>query len=172
MVESMIMTEYVARVDDYDNVVEIVTRAVAGKYGYNVRIAAVLVFNDKNEILLQKVSLKKKKDAGKWSYSAAGHVDAGEDYPTAALRELKEELGIDGKIEDYIGLSRTIDPITKQKKSFHRVYKVKHNGPFIFDKEEAEEIQFFSIEKLAIMTKTHPEKFKLNLLEILSIIGI
>ena len=118
------MTEYVARVDDYDNVIETVTREDASKYGYNVRIAAVLVFNENNEILLQKVSTKKKKDAGKWSYSAAGHVNAGEDYPMAALRELKEELGIDGEIEDYIGLSRTIDPITKQKKSFHRAYKV------------------------------------------------
>ncbi len=54
------MTEYVARVDDYDNVIEIVTREEAGKNGYNVRIAAVLVFNDLGEILLQKVSSKKK----------------------------------------------------------------------------------------------------------------
>ena len=166
------MTEYIARVDDYDNVIEIVTREDAGKYGYNVRIAAVLVFNDNNEILLQKVSSKKKKDAGKWSYSAAGHVDAGEDYPTAALRELKEELGIDGEIEDYIGLSRTVDPITRQKKSFHRAYKVIHNGPFDFDKNEADEIKFFSLEKLSALTKTHPEQFKANLLEILSIMGI
>ena len=166
------MAEYVARVDDYDNIIEIVTREDAGKYGYNVRIAAVLVFNDNNEILLPKVSSKKKKDAGKWSYSAAGHVDAGEDYPTAALRELKEELGIDGEIEDYIGLSRTVDPITKQKKSFHRAYKVIHNGPFHFDKDEADEIKFFSLENLSALTKTHPEQFKANLLEILSIMGI
>lgn len=166
------MTEYVARVDDYDNVIETVTREDASKYGYNVRIAAVLVFNENNEILLQKVSTKKKKDAGKWSYSAAGHVDAGEDYPMAALRELKEELGIDGEIEDYIGLSRTIDPITKQKKSFHRAYKVIHNGPFDFDKDEADEIKFFSLKTLSDMIRTHPEQFKANLIEILSIMGI
>ena len=55
-----------------------------------MRIAVVLVFNTKGEIILQQVAFTKKKDAGKWSYSAAGHVDAGEDYPTAALRELKE----------------------------------------------------------------------------------
>ena len=30
------MAEYVARVDDYDNIIEIVTREDAGKYGYNV----------------------------------------------------------------------------------------------------------------------------------------
>ena len=172
LTEGIEMTEYVARVDDYDNVIEVVTREEAGKNGYNVRIAAVLVFNDLGEILLQKVSSKKKKDAGKWSYSAAGHVDAGEDYPTAALRELKEELGIDGEIEDYIGLSRTIDPVTKQKKSFHRAYKVIHNGPFDFDRKEADEIRFFSIPKLSSMIKAHPEMFKANLIDILSIMGI
>ncbi len=115
---------------------------------------------------------KKKKDAGKWSYSAAGHVDAGEDYPVAALRELKEELGIDGEIEDYIGLSRTIDPITKQKKSFHRAYKVIHNGPFDFDRKEADEIRFFSPKELSSMIKAHPEIFKANLIEILSLMKI
>lgn len=166
------MTEYVASVDDYDNVLEVVTRTEASKNNCNVRIAAVLVFNENNEILLQKVSAKKKKDAGKWSYSAAGHVDAGEDYPTAALRELKEELGIDGEIEEYIGLSRTVDPITKQKKSFHRAYKVVHNGPFVFDEDEADEIQFFTIEKITQMIRSDPNQFKANLIEILSILGI
>ena len=166
------MTEYVASVDDYDNILKIVNREEAHKNNYNVRIAAVLVFNGNNDILLQKVSAKKNKDAGKWSYSAAGHVDAGEDYPTAALRELKEELGIDAEIEEYIGLSRTIDPTTKKKKSFHRAYKVIHNGPFVLDKNEADEVRFFSIENLSSMTKSHPECFKANLLEILSIMGI
>lgn len=113
------MSELVASVDDFDQVIEIVPRKVANEKGYNVRIAAVLVFNSKGEIILQKISKNKKKDAGKWNYSAAGHVLAGEDYPTAALRELEEELGIKGEIEDYIGLSRTIDPVTNQKKSFH-----------------------------------------------------
>lgn len=162
------MTEYVARVDDNDNVIETVTREEADKYGYNVRIAAVLVFNDNNEILLQKVSKNKKKDAGKWSYSAAGHVEAGEDYRSAAKRELKEELGIEAEIKDCIGLSRTVDTVTKQKKSFHRVYKVINNGPFDFDRDEAEEIKFFPLEELFSEIKTHPGLFKANLLEILS----
>jgi 8-oxo-dGTP pyrophosphatase MutT (NUDIX family) len=30
-----------------------------------------------------------------WNTSAAGHVDAGEDYESCAIREVKEELGID-----------------------------------------------------------------------------
>lgn len=166
------MDELVARIDDFDQVMEIVPRKLANEKGYNVRIAAVLVFNSKGKIVLQKVSQNKKKDAGKWSYSAAGHVNASEDYPTAALRELEEELGIKGEIEDYIGLSRTVDPITKQKRSFHRAYKVIHDGPYIFDQAEAECIRAFSVEELAEMVRNHPENFKQNLLDILAILGI
>ena len=166
------MDELVARVDDFDQVIEIVPRKLANEKGYNVRIAAVLVFNSKGEIVLQKVSQNKKKDTGKWSYSAAGHVDANEDYLTAALRELEEELGIKGEIEDYIGLSRTVDPVTKKKRSFHRAYKVVHDGPYVFDKTEAECIHAFSVEELTEMIRNHPESFKQNLLDILAILGI
>lgn len=166
------MTELVEFVDDFDNVPGVTSRKEAHTKGYNVRIAAVLVFNTKGEIILQQVASTKKKDAGKWSYSAAGHVGVGEDYPTAALRELKEELGIEAEIEKYIGLSRSIDPITQQKKAFHRAYKVIHNGPYIYDKTEADAIQAFSPETLINMIKAHPENFKQNLLDILGLMGI
>ena len=37
---------------------------------------------------------------GKITSSAGGHVDEGENYKTAALRELKEELGISTPLRD------------------------------------------------------------------------
>jgi 16S rRNA (adenine1518-N6/adenine1519-N6)-dimethyltransferase len=46
-----------------------------------------------DRILLQKRGLLKDKAPGKWDSSAAGHLDAGEDYLTAAQREIVEELG-------------------------------------------------------------------------------
>ena len=166
------MVEMVEYVDDYDRVIGITTRAEANQKGYNVRIAAVLIFNSKNEIVLQRVSHLKKKDALKWSYSAAGHVDPGEEYPQAALRELKEEMGVEGEIESHIGLSRTVDPMTKKQKSFHRVYKVKHDGPFTYDPNEVESIQAFPIDQLVKMVRENPNQFKQNLLDIFKILGI
>ena len=47
------------------------------------------------EILLQKRSSTKESFPGCLDVSAAGHVGAGEEYLTSAVRELKEELGID-----------------------------------------------------------------------------
>ena len=39
-------------------------------------------------------------NAGKWDFSAAGHVDLGESFAEAAVRELREELGVEAIEED------------------------------------------------------------------------
>ena len=52
------------------------------------------------DILVQKRSPKKDTFADLWEISVAGHVRSGEDNIKAALRELKEELGIKTKSED------------------------------------------------------------------------
>ena len=53
--------------------------------------------NDKSgyDLLLQKRSECKDSNPGCWDISSAGHVEAGHGYLESAVRELKEELGID-----------------------------------------------------------------------------
>ena len=58
------------------------------------REAAIVVVNDKGQVLLQQRSLSKKNDPGEWKLTAAGHVRAGEDPAVAVRREVFEELGI------------------------------------------------------------------------------
>lgn len=64
------------------------------------RIAVVVVTDAQNRILLQQRSEDKMKDPGKWDITAAGHVDAGEDAKTTAVRELAEETGMTVKMKD------------------------------------------------------------------------
>lgn len=54
---------------------------------------AVLIENEKGEYLIQKRASTKKQGPNKWGLTA-GHVDAGESYEEAMIREIKEELGI------------------------------------------------------------------------------
>ncbi len=56
------------------------------------------------EILLQKRSDDKDSFPGCYDISAAGHLPAGEDYLTGALRELEEELGIKAEKTDLIDI--------------------------------------------------------------------
>lgn len=68
------------------------------------------------QLLLQKRSDNKDSHPGKLDISSAGHIPAGTGYETSAVRELKEELGIDAKEEElhYCGKRRK-----EYKKKFH-----------------------------------------------------
>jgi len=57
------------------------------------RAVHVLVHDSNGHLFLQRRSLAKDTFPGCWDSACSGHVDAGEDYPVAARRELGEELG-------------------------------------------------------------------------------
>src|SRR3989344_2960907 len=65
------------------------------KKGYWHRTIHVWFLNSRRQLLLQHRSASLKNYPGLWCGSANGHIDQGEDAETAALREIKEELGID-----------------------------------------------------------------------------
>ena len=54
------------------------------------------VFNNKNELFLQKRPLTKDIQPGKWDTAVGGHISLNEDIETALKREANEELGISG----------------------------------------------------------------------------
>ena len=58
--------------------------------------------NEKKEILLQKRCMEKDSFPGHWDISSAGHIPAGFEFKESAVRELKEELGIDLSEDDLI----------------------------------------------------------------------
>lgn len=66
--------------------------------------------NDKSgyDLLLQKRSKYKDSNPGCWDISSAGHIESGHGHLESALRELKEELGIDAGPEQLckIGMRR------------------------------------------------------------------
>lgn len=69
------------------------------------RSVHILVFNSRGDLFLQKRVMTKDQNPGYWDSSAAGHVNAGEDYSTCAHRELLEELGIKGELKFFTKFS-------------------------------------------------------------------
>ena len=59
------------------------------------RAVHILIFNPAGEVFLQLRSRSKDRHPLTWDSSAAGHVNAGEEYDQTASRELLEELGIE-----------------------------------------------------------------------------
>lgn len=54
------------------------------------------------QVLLQKRSLIKDSFPGCYDISSAGHIPAGVDFIPSALRELKEELGLEAQAEELV----------------------------------------------------------------------
>src|ERR1044071_4422509 len=71
------------------------TRREVHRRGLKHRAVHVLVFNSRGEIFLQKRSMAKDCFPGAWDSSASGHLDCGEEYDACAVREVREELGIE-----------------------------------------------------------------------------
>jgi isopentenyldiphosphate isomerase len=81
-------------VDTDDRVIGVARRAQVHARGLRHRAVHILVLNREDKVFLQKRSKAKDSHPGKWDSSASGHLDSGEAYAAAAIRELHEELGI------------------------------------------------------------------------------
>lgn len=57
------------------------------------RAVAVLLFDSRGRLLIQRRAPAKRWHPGLWTLSATGHVRSGETYEAAAAREAKEEVG-------------------------------------------------------------------------------
>lgn len=83
---------------------EVEERRVVHAKGYWHRTSHVWIIRNNEQsgfdILLQKRSSDKDSFPGCYDISSAGHIPTGSNYITSALRELKEELGIDGEEEE------------------------------------------------------------------------
>ena len=88
------MHELLDIVDSDDAVLGRATRSEIHRTGRMHRAVHMMVSNSSGEVFLQKRSASKDTNPNCWDSSAAGHVDSGEHYLTAAVREIEEELGV------------------------------------------------------------------------------
>jgi 16S rRNA (adenine1518-N6/adenine1519-N6)-dimethyltransferase len=82
-------------VDQRDTVVGRAFRREIHRRGLLHRAIHIFWLRGDGQLCLQRRSYAKDNCPGLLSSSCAGHVDSGEDYLTAAVRELREELGVD-----------------------------------------------------------------------------
>lgn len=150
-------------VDADDNVVGSEERDIVRERGLIHRIVRVFVVNAEGKVLLQKRSDQLKDNPGKWDQSAGGHVDANEDYITAAKRETAEELGI--QISDLRSLGkfyieRPAPGGTVRR--FQTVFVGTWDGPVDYDKSEVADVAWFSVKEVDDWLARSPDDFTRN----------
>lgn len=106
------------------------------------------VVNRDGAILLQKRSLDKLIQPGKWDTAVGGHVDDGEDIPSALVREAGEELGL----KDFrsVQVDRYVFESSVEKELVYSFLTLTESvaADFNFSLDEIIEVKFFSQDEI------------------------
>ena len=119
------------------------------------RAVHILVFNPAGEVFLQMRSRWKDRHPMAWDSSAAGHVNAGEDYDQTASRELREELGIKTPLQRVAKLPAS----ERTGYEFICLYQGSHDGELRPNPSEIEAGRFFPPPIIDAWTKARPQEF-------------
>jgi isopentenyldiphosphate isomerase len=150
-------TEWFDVVNERDEVIGRAPREEVHGRGLRHRAVHVLVFNTRGQVFLQKRSQRKDREPGMWDSSASGHVDAGEEYDMAAVRELEEELGVRPAPPPERWFKLPACPETDQE--FVWVYRLRHEGPFVWPAEEIEDGAWFDPGAISRWIRQQPGVF-------------
>lgn len=135
-------------VDDSGKIIGQATRRQChGNPALRHRSVHVVVFDRIWRVLLQKRSASKDVQPGKWDSAVGGHLMVGEDYETAARREMSEELGVDTAtlpLKWLFDMSISNEIESESVKTFGVV----HEGPFAPKADEIDEIRFWTEDEL------------------------
>ena len=134
-------------------------QSIRSKVGHEKIILAFAggcISNHKGEVLLQR-----RGDTNKWGFPG-GAIELGETPQMAAIREAKEETGLDVKVGRIIGVYTDLD-ITyssgDQAQSIVIAYELIEVGGELFcDQKETTELRYFSKEnKPQLFAKSHDD---------------
>lgn len=102
--------------------------------------------------------------------SVGGHVDAGEDYLTAAKRETQEEIGVKDIDLRPLGKYRRHDMFEwRHLNRFYKVYRatLPAETGFVPHPREVKELRWSTRPELRKLAIQHPNKCTANLVEII-----
>ncbi|MFT4639354.1 MAG: 16S rRNA (adenine1518-N6/adenine1519-N6)-dimethyltransferase [Verrucomicrobiales bacterium] len=143
-------------VDEADQVVRQATRRDVHANGWLHRAIHVFAFNKNGELFLQKRSHLKDVHPSTWDSSAAGHLDAGESYESAVVRELEEELGIEESPPEYVA---TLPPSDATGWEHVKLYRVQASKRLRYPYSEIETGGFFDLEMIEHWIARRPQDF-------------
>ena len=123
-----------------------------------LRFINIIISTSENKIIVPKRSGNRRIFPNCYDFSVGGHVNSGEDYETAAYRELKEELNIEDVELEEIGY---FNPYKSNMNTFFKLYGLKYDKEIIdYDKDGITDIYYFTIEEIEKLLKKEPNHFK------------
>ena len=137
------------------------------------RAFSVFLFNRGGRMLITKRSAKKDTWPGFWSNACCSHPRDGESTEDAALRRIKEELGISAELRFLFAFEYRADyDATWGEHELDHVFVGQYDGPLDPDRDEVEDTEFIDVKDLKQAVRGRPERytpwFKISLDRVLS----
>jgi isopentenyldiphosphate isomerase len=145
-------------VDENDTVTGQEMRSVVHQRGLWHRGVHVLLFTADKKLLVQKRSADRVQAPSLLDCSVSEHVKAGEGYSEAAVRGLKEELGLEGiDLEPLLKFKMNYGPDDNEISQLYR--GTVDPAGVRFDPVEIERIDFYSLGELGALLEKEDHKF-------------
>ena len=167
------MEEEVILVDINDNQIGTAEKLEAHKKGFLHRAFSICIFNDQNQLLLQKRAAGKYHCPNLWSNSCCSHPRPNETLEKATCRRLQEEMGFDTSLhkKGHILYKAKLDNALIEHE-FDHIFIGRFNKKICYNQEEVQRIQWVSLEDLQKDMQVHPDIYTpwldLILLELLT----
>ena len=152
--------EKVILVNEFDEAIGEMEKMEAHEKGILHRAFSVFIFNDKNELLLQKRASSKYHSGGLWSNSCCSHPRSGEHVVDAGVRRLTEELGFSVPLTSsfsFIYEAKLENDLIEHE--LDHVLIGRYSDEPIMNPEEVEDWKYMSLSDLDSDMKQHPELY-------------
>ena len=154
------MEQQVILVDEQDIAVGSMEKMEAHEKALLHRAFSVFIFNNKNQMLLQRRALHKYHSGGLWTNACCSHPMPGETTDAGANRRLSEELGFTTPLEKMFTFTyRTEFGNGLTENEIDHVYTGNYNGEINLNPAEVSEYCFKSREEIKEAMRNDPAQF-------------
>lgn len=152
--------ENVILVNEKDEQIGVMEKIEAHEKALLHRAFSVFVYNDKNQVMLQRRSEGKYHSPGLWTNTCCSHQNEGETNIEAGKRRLQEEMGFTTDLKDTISFIYKApfdNGLTEHE--FDHVLVGKFNGEPKINPEEVVEWKWMELEALKKDLKESPDNY-------------
>lgn len=132
-------------------------KSEAHKNGWFHPTIHVWFYTSDGKVLIQQRAKNKETHPLLWDVSVAGHISAGEDVPHAAVREVKEEIGIETSKDNLqeIAVFKAVHEHSDELRDceFHHVFLCELNVPITALKKQESEVADLALIRLHKFTE-------------------
>ena len=152
--------ENVILVNELDEPIGEMEKMEAHEKGLLHRAFSVFIFNDQNELLLQKRASIKYHSGGLWSNSCCSHPRTGETNVEAGMRRLTEEMGFTVPLDavfSFIYKAELDNSLTEHE--LDHVLIGRFSDAPIINLDEVEDWKYINLDSLATDMTNNPDNY-------------